>query len=143
MKLFAKERKRIRRVAHEKHTRFYDDPSFSEVYEDRLYPIMEPVFAAMSKATSSYHCDILQDYDLIKKKLSEDVEENSLVYVIGIRDCGTDGTQMIEAMYDAEPQTFASRYPFVFWFFACVDTDTVSGEPIRFIDVYMLDQTKK
>jgi hypothetical protein len=138
MKYFGANRKIIRRVAHRHHARWFDGPTFAETFQDQLYEVMEPVMEAMTKTTRHCHVDILRNYDEMMKALKRNVEENSMFYAIGIREGGTDRAEFIETYIKSEEIDVSRRYSDIFWFYALIDVDTVSGEPIRFIDVYHL-----
>lgn len=137
MKHFAKERKNIRRIAHERHPRYYEGMSFAETYDAQLNNIMEPILEALSSHTNHYKTDILRDHDNIRAKLNDEIEENSMFYAIGVRECGTDSDSEIETWMQMETD-INRRYFSIFWFFATIDTDSTTGEPIRYIDVYRL-----
>lgn len=143
MKFFGYNRKKIRRIVHQRHCRYFDGVSFAETLYDGLNDIMEPVMESMMVTTKHYHTDLLRDYDSIKKKLEEGVEENSMFYAIGIRESGTDHIEYIETYIQSDEIDLSKRYSDIFWFFATIDTDSVSGEPIRYIDVYQLHYEQK
>jgi hypothetical protein len=138
MRFFGRNRKRIRRIAHERHPRYFDDMSFAETLQDQLYGILEPVMESMTKNTQHYHTDLLRDYDAMKRILNNGVEENSMFYVIAVRESGTDHIEFIETYIKSEDVDLSSRYSDIFWFFAMIDVDQYTGEPVRYIDVYRL-----
>ena len=141
-KLFARERKNIRLVAHEHHTKFYDNPDFVEVFEDKLHSIMEPVMASLKAYNRGYMTDILRDYDALKEALKAVSEDEPLVYVIGVRDMGTDSHNMIEVMLaNDQEKKLSVMYNDLFFFLASTDVDVFTGAPIKFIDVHRLHLT--
>jgi hypothetical protein len=138
MKFFGANRKRIRRIAHERHPRYFDGVSFAETFNDQLNNIMEDVMESMVKHTKHYHTDLLHDYDSMKRILEQGVEENSMFYAIAVREGGTDHIEYIETYIKSEEVDLSSKYSDIFWFFALIDVDSYTGEPVRYIDVYRL-----
>lgn len=138
MRFFGANRKRIRRITHARHPRFFDGVSFAETFEDSLNDIMEPVMEAVAKNTKHYMTDLLRDYDSMMKKLIEGVEENSMFYVIAVRDSGCDHIEFIETYLKSDEIDLSAKYSDIFWFFAMIDVDNYTGEPVRYIDVYRL-----